>query len=90
VAGRAVYFRGLFEAERNASGGRNGYRGDAGGERGYVHASAATVEWVIEHVTARYARRGADMLGVRHADGAERGVLQMRELRQYERLQLGW
>ncbi len=87
VAGREVHLVGLPEAERNDGRGQSRfqwisqfrYSGDD---------SAAANERVDELLAAGRARGRADLLRVRHADGAERSVLQMRKLRQHQRLQL--
>jgi len=51
-------------------------------------SGGAADERADELLAARRARGRANLLRVRHADGAERSVLQVRELRQFERLQL--
>jgi len=57
-------------------------------ERRRADLGRAARERAGEQFSTRRARGRADMLGMRHADGAERGLLQVRELRKHERVQL--
>ena len=88
LAGRAFYFRGLSEAERRGHAGSRCSRGAPLRHPWCAQALAALpVSQRIVQAQQR-ARRRAYLLGVRHADGSERRVLQVRKLRQHQWLQL--
>lgn len=91
MAGRKVYFGRLPEAEWFISGG-SGSGGNGDGARGRVDAiddaSCSEARESGIEFDDQCARRRADVQRMRHADGAERRLLQVRKLREHERMQL--
>jgi len=84
LAGRKVHFVGLYEAERNDDRGQSRF----GGLHNSVAAGTAAAPRTSEPMS--YSPRdahegGANLLRVRHADGAERSVLQVRRTAAVER-----
>jgi len=89
VARRKVYFGGLLEAEWLISGG-SGSGGNGDGAGGCVNAvdDATGCEAIEFDGDDQRTRRRADLQRMLNADGAERCLLQMRKLREHERMQL--